>query len=245
MLGREGVSELFGLSLTDAAFSSPDPDDFEIIVREARNARRRSTLESRQLGAYEQVKRTLDIIVSGLLLVTLSPLLLFVACAVKLTSRGPAVYCQKRLTIGGRIFKMYKFRTMREDAEAGIGAVWAQESDPRVTALGKILRKTRIDELPQLINVLQGDMSLIGPRPERPELAVELSRELPEFSKRLAVKGGITGLAQVSSGYASNADSYRDKLLFDLAYIRNRSLMLDLSIAARTVLVMLTGFGAR
>ena len=134
---------------------------------------------------------------------------------------------------------------MIANAEGSSGAVWAATNDPRVTTVGKFLRSSRLDELPQLVNVLKGEMSLIGPRPERPEFAETLEEQLPQFGKRLAVKGGITGLAQVSAGYAACIDSYREKLALDLLYIKNRSLLLDLSIALQTVKVVLTGNGAR
>ena len=196
-------------------------------------------------GTYEFFKRGMDLIGAASLLLLSSPLLLLVATAVKCSSKGGIIFRQQRLTAGGRVFTMYKFRTMASDAESDTGAVWAAKSDPRVTRLGKLLRKTRLDELPQLFNVLKGDMSLIGPRPERPEIAVQLSQRIPSFNRRLAVKAGITGLAQVSNGYAACMTSYKRKLALDLIYIRNRCLMLDLRIAARTIMVVLTGFGSR
>jgi lipopolysaccharide/colanic/teichoic acid biosynthesis glycosyltransferase len=140
---------------------------------------------------------------------------------------------------------MFKFRTMRTNAERDGKAVWATASDPRVTKIGKLLRRTRLDELPQLINVLTGDMSLIGPRPERPEIARELSERFPSFNKRLKVKAGLTGLAQVQHGYAASSEAYRKKLAWDLVYIRKQSIALELEIAARTCVVVLTGDGAR
>ncbi len=155
------------------------------------------------------------------------------------------IFSQRRLTRHGKVFTMYKFRTMSVDAEQKTGAVWAVSEDPRVTKIGRVLRKFRIDELPQLLNVLAGDMSLIGPRPERPEIAAKLKKELPAFQRRLEVKAGITGLAQVGSGYASCVRSYQRKLALDLIYINNRCLLLDLRIALKTVFVVLTGAGAR
>lgn len=187
----------------------------------------------------------MDVVGALLLLAVFSPLMLIIATAVKLTSRGPVIFVQRRLTCGGQVFSMYKFRTMHVNAERHTGPVWASKDDPRVTRMGRFLRRYRLDELPQLWNVVRGDMSLIGPRPERPELALRLERELPGFSRRLEVKGGITGLAQVSAGYAGCGESYQRKLALDIEYVNNRSLALDLRIAARTVVVMLTGFGAR
>lgn len=194
---------------------------------------------------YDIVKRTFDI--SGALLLggILSPVIAATALIVKLGSPGPVIFRQKRLTKDGKVFTLLKFRTMVEDAERDVGAVWAANDDPRVTALGRFLRRTRLDELPQLFNVLQGDMSLIGPRPERPELADQLSKEFPSFHRRLEVKAGITGLAQVGSGYASCLRSYRKKLALDLLYIQNRCMLLDLRIALKTILVIITGSGAR
>ena len=194
---------------------------------------------------YDTQKRAFDIAVAGLLLATLAPIILFVAALVRMTSNGPVIFRQKRLTKDGKIFTMYKFRTMRVDAESGSGAVWATNRDPRVTPIGAFLRRTRLDELPQLMNVISGDMSMIGPRPERPEFTKELSELLPNFHRRLEVKGGITGLAQVSSGYAACIESYRKKLAFDLLYVKKRSMLLDLRIAVKTVTVILTGTGAR
>ncbi|MCB0321926.1 MAG: sugar transferase [Bdellovibrionales bacterium] len=191
------------------------------------------------------LKRTLDISVSLGLIAALLPLMALIALAIRCTSRGPAVYSQRRLTVGGRLFTMYKFRTMTLTAESGTGAVMCSENDPRITRLGRLLRRTRLDELPQLLNVILGDMSLIGPRPERPEIAAQLEHELPLMKRRLEVKAGLSGLAQVTSGYADSAESYREKLLLDLAYIDQRSLALDLRIAVRTLWVILSGFGAR
>lgn len=193
---------------------------------------------------YALAKGTVDIVSAGALLVALGPLMGAIAAAVRLSSPGPVIFKQKRLTRDGRLFTMYKFRTMCQDAEAKTGPIWARESDPRVTTVGKILRRTRLDELPQLFNVLRGEMSLIGPRPERPEVAERLSTELPDFQKRLSVKAGITGLAQVSTGYAASVESYRRKLELDLEYIHRASILLDLKIVLQTILVVLTARGS-
>jgi lipopolysaccharide/colanic/teichoic acid biosynthesis glycosyltransferase len=187
----------------------------------------------------------IDILISLTLFAALLPLMILVGLAIRLTSRGPALYKQKRLTLGGRYFVIYKFRTMTSDAEKRSGIKMAERGDARVTFLGKLLRRTRIDELPQLLNVVIGDMSLIGPRPERPEIADQLRRELPQIHKRIHVKAGLTGLAQINLGYVSNSESYKEKLKWDLYYIDNYSLLLDLKIALKTIAVILTGFGAR
>lgn len=208
-------------------------------MRQGANSHSKERLE------YEAGKRIVDLIASSTLLLILSPVISATAFSVLITSGRPVVFRQARLTKGGRVFTLLKFRTMRTDAEAGTGAVWAQEKDPRVTSIGRFLRVTRLDELPQLVNVLSGDMSLIGPRPERPEIAEELRKQFPSFHRRLEVKAGITGLAQVYGGYASSIESYRQKLALDLLYIKRRSIALDTVIAIRTVLVILTGSGAR
>lgn len=202
-----------------------------------------SSVSARRMN--DAAKRTYDVFISLGLFALLLPLMLLIYLVVRLSSRGPALYSQQRLTARGRVFTMYKFRTMSTSAEAGTGAVLAVVGDHRVTKVGKFLRKTRLDELPQLLNVLIGDMSLIGPRPERPEIATMLSSELPEMTRRLEVKAGLTGLAQVQSGYAGCVESYREKLAWDLLYIENRSLLLDVKIAVKTVWVIASGFGSR
>ena len=195
--------------------------------------------------SYDFFKRVFDLVGASLLIVATSPLMIAAIIAVKLTSEGPIIFKQNRLTRGSKVFTLLKFRTMVFNAENETGAVFAVNNDPRVTRLGKFLRRTRIDELPQLFNVLQGDMSLIGPRPERPEFSEKLAKEFPSFNKRLEVKAGITGLAQVGSGYAACLSSYRKKLALDLLYIQNRCFMLDLKISLKTILVIITGSGAR
>lgn len=194
---------------------------------------------------YPAAKRIMDVFSAFILLALTFPLMLIIALAIRLTSRGPAIYCQRRLTERGRVFIMYKFRTMVENAEQGRGAVMAEDGDARVTAIGLFLRKTRLDELPQLMNVFFGDMSLVGPRPERPEIAIALSKDFPHFWRRLETKAGLTGLAQVKAGYAADSESYQQKLAWDLKYLEQQSLLLDLKIAFQTISVVLTGRGAR
>lgn len=202
-------------------------------------------VEEKAAAISDAAKRLVDVALSLFGLALIFPFLCVVAILVKLTSRGPIFYCQKRLTCGGKVFTMYKFRTMSSDAEAKSGPVMAARNDFRVIPIGKIMRKTRIDELPQLLNVLMGEMSLVGPRPERPEIAQKLSSTLPQMKRRTEVKPGLTGLAQVKSGYADTPDAYREKLAWDIFYIDNRSLLMDAAIVLQTVGVILTGFGAR
>lgn len=194
---------------------------------------------------YRVAKRCVDIGGASVLCAVTAPVMVCAAVAVRFSSPGPVLFSQRRLTEGGCEFDLLKFRTMRLDAEANSGATLAVDNDCRVTKVGKVLRRTRIDELPQLLNVIRGDMSLIGPRPERPELAREFEERIPGFSRRLRVKAGLTGLAQVIQGYPRYLEGYRQKLAFDIVYIRRQSLTLDAWIALKTVGVVLTGSGAR
>jgi lipopolysaccharide/colanic/teichoic acid biosynthesis glycosyltransferase len=177
-------------------------------------------------------------------MVIASPILLFSTILIKLDSPGPVIYRQKRVGKNGKVFKIFKLRSMRQDAEKGSGAVWAKKNDPRVTVVGKILRKSRIDEIPQLINVLQGDMSIVGPRPERPEMVRDLKNMICDYEKRLIVKPGITGLAQVVHKYDESINDVKKKVKYDLLYIRKKGLWTDLGIMAQTFGVVLTGKGA-
>jgi len=216
-------------------------------------------------------KRTFDMTGALVGLILALPIFVTVPILIKLESPGPAIF--KQLRVGrnnrkrarrrynfilpiekrngdrrrensyGRPFTIYKFRTMREDAERFCGPIWATKNDPRITKVGKVLRLTRLDELPQLLNVLKGNMSLVGPRPERPHFIRQLAKEVDSYSKRLQTKPGITGLAQVSQGYDANLEDVDSKVKFDVTYIRNWSLWFDLKILAKTVVVMLTGKG--
>lgn len=184
---------------------------------------------------YQNIKRTMDIVVSGIATIVLSPLFLITAIAVK-SDGGPAFYKQKRLTKDGKVFEILKFRSMRVDAEKYSGAVLsAGENDPRITKVGRIIRACRLDELPQLLNILKGDMSLVGPRPERPELQKEIEKEVPEFGLRLQAKAGLTGYAQVYGKYNT---TFYDKLLMDLMYISKPSILEDLTIMLATVKIL-------
>lgn len=224
------------------------------------------------------LKRTMDVLVSAILLVLLAPVMLAVALLVKLTSKGPVIYSQTRVGLNlrsagadrrqrklgppdgasdrrlpgrdrrteftyGRHFVIYKFRTMRTDAEK-CGARFATQGDSRVTPVGRFLRKTRLDELPQLWNVLKGEMTLVGPRPERPEFIRQLSEQIPGYLDRLGLQPGLTGVAQILNGYDNEIESFRRKVAFDLHYLQNCSFWNDVKILIRTIGVVLTGSGA-
>ncbi len=183
----------------------------------------------------EFLKRAVDIIGSLIAIVVTIPFFILIGISIKLTDGGPVFYKQTRLTKDGKEFEIYKFRTMIQDAEKGTGARLAAEGDDRILPVGRLLRRIRLDELPQIYNILKGDMSIVGPRPERPELAAEIEKEIPEFSYRLKVKAGLTGYAQVYGKY--NTTSY-DKLKLDLTYIRNYSMLLDLKLILMTPKIM-------
>lgn len=186
---------------------------------------------------FEQrlIKRLFDILVASFGIVISSPLMIFAYIGIKLYDRGPAIFSQERVTRGNKKFNLYKFRTMIVDAEKYTGPVLATDKDPRITPLGRILRSTRIDELPQLFNVLKGDMSVVGPRPEREFFIEQFTKDIPDFQYRVAVKAGVTGLAQVLGKYTTNP---KDKLRFDLLYITNYSILLDLKIMLQTIKIM-------
>ena len=178
-------------------------------------------------------------------LATSLPLLLIVAVLIKLDSRGPALYRQERVGFEGKTFTLYKFRSMRRDAELAGVPEWASIDDPRTTRIGRFIRFTRIDELPQLFNVLRGDMSIIGPRPERPYFVNRLATEIPFYSARHCVKPGITGWAQVNAPYGASTEDTRTKLRYDLYYIKHCSFRLDVLILLRTIRVIVLQEGAR
>jgi sugar transferase (PEP-CTERM system associated) len=190
-------------------------------------------------------KRLASIVASVIGLLLSLPLLPFVALAIKLTSPGPLFYKQKRVGQNGAVFYCYKFRTMRADAEADTGATWATDDDPRITRVGGFLRVSRLDEIPQLWNVLRGDMSLVGPRPERPEFVDGLAKEIPLYHLRHAIRPGITGWAQVRYRYGSSVEDAKEKLRYDLFYIKNMSPGLDLLIFLQTIKIILLGRGAK
>ena len=218
-------------------------------------------MTAREAGTDPELLRAANVAAAVGLMVATLPVLLAAMLAVRLTSRGPVIYRQTRVgldrrardgqadcrradDLGGQPFTIYKLRTMVVDAEQGSGAVWATKNDPRVTTVGRFLRATRIDELPQLWNVLRGDMNLVGPRPERPQIVQRLKREVLGYSMRHRVRPGITGLAQVSQHYDESIDDVRRKVDYDIAYMRARTLRTDMQILARTVPVVLRRLGA-
>lgn len=209
----------------------------------------------------EAAVRALNVVVALIGIVVTAPLMAILALLVKLTSPGPVLYTQTRVGVdrrykrdntddrrvhdyGGKLFEMYKFRSMSADSEADGRAVWAEPGDPRVTPVGRVLRKVRLDELPQLYNVLRGDMNVVGPRPERPSIFAELRQTIPEYQMRQRVRPGITGWAQVNQSYDANIDDVRQKVAYDLEYIGRQSVSEDLRIMLRTLPVMLFGRGA-
>ncbi len=192
----------------------------------------------------QKIKRLFDFVVSGLILLLMLPIIGITALAIRIDSPGPILYKQRRVGKGQQEFMIYKFRSMRVDAERD-GVQWASEGDPRITRIGKILRLTHIDEIPQIWNILNGDMSLVGPRPERPEFVEMLEREIPYYFVRHSVKPWMTGWAQINYRYGASEEDSKNKLEYDLYYIKNMSLFLDFKILLRTVGVVLLGDGAR
>ncbi len=213
-------------------------------------------LDAAEHGFSDRATRYLNFILALVGLVVLTPLLLLIGVAIKLTSRGPVFYTQERVgldrrtpgdggnhrrlrDLGGRPFKIYKFRTMWVDAERTTGAVWATQNDPRITPVGRFLRQYRLDELPQLLNVMRGEMNIVGPRPERPTIFAELREHIAEYPQRQRAKPGITGLAQIHHHYDRSMEDVRTKVRYDLEYIRRRSFWEDLRIMLRTIPVIL------
>lgn len=194
---------------------------------------------------FNAVQRIRDVAISLVMLVMTLPLMLLAALAIKADTAGPVLYRQSRVGKGGRVFTLFKFRSMTADAEATGGPRWALPHDPRITRVGRFIRATRIDELPQLLNIIRGDMSLVGPRPERPHFVAQLAKAIPLYSQRGYVKPGLTGWAQVNYPYGASVEDAREKLAYDLYYLKHRSLWLDLRILLGTVRVVLTREGAR
>jgi sugar transferase (PEP-CTERM system associated) len=190
-------------------------------------------------------KRVLDVLCAGIGLVLALPIMAIVAVAIKLTSKGPAMYHQERVGLHGKVFTVHKFRSMQVNAEAGTGPVWASKhGDPRVTPIGNLLRRSRLDEVPQLWNVLKGDMSFVGPRPERPEFVAGLTEQIPFYGQRHVVRPGVTGWAQVCYTYGATTEDALQKLQYDLYYIKNLSIALDLFIILETVKTVVLRKGA-
>ncbi|HWG52677.1 MAG TPA: sugar transferase [Gemmatimonadaceae bacterium] len=205
----------------------------------------------------ELINRAVNLLVACVALVILAPVMLLVAVAIKMTSRGPVLYSQKRVGLdrrrssvdalydrratdtGGRVFTIYKFRSMHVNAEQHLGEVWATREDPRITTIGRFLRRSRLDELPQLVNVVKGDMNIVGPRPERPSIFARLREDIDEYSMRQRTRPGITGWAQINHSYDASLEDVRTKVKYDLEYLQRQSLAEDLRIMVRTVPVML------
>ncbi len=196
-------------------------------------------------ASFMVLRRIISVIASAVILLLVLPVIPFVILAIKLDSPGPILYRQERVGLGGKVFYCYKFRTMRPDAEADTGATWALDNDPRITRFGHFLRTVRLDEIPQLWCVLKGDMGFVGPRPERPEFVEMLVREIPFYEVRNAVRPGITGWAQVRYKYGNTVEDAKEKLQYDLYYIKNMSLGLDLMIMFQTIKIVLLGRGAQ
>ncbi|HEY5086320.1 MAG TPA: sugar transferase [Gemmatimonadaceae bacterium] len=249
-LPRLGEAQLFRLMATGIA-DAPAP--FATMVEPRTEPHLRVLPNQRS----EFANRAVNVAIALFSLVIMAPVMVLVALAIKLTSPGPVFYVQTRVgmdrrrraaaavfdrrrsNVGGRAFRIIKFRSMRVDAEQGTGAVWATRADPRVTSVGEFLRKTRLDELPQLINVVLGDMNIVGPRPERPSIFAELRQNIESYPLRQQARPGITGWAQINRAYDSSIDDVRAKVEFDLEYLERQSVLEDLKIMLRTLPVML------
>ena len=253
-LSRAQISSIFNSLRGKSTLVKLLPDIYDAVLG---NVILSTTASSRDLSGilisptqstnnwYRRFKRILDIFFSLLMLSTLSPLIIIVAILIKITSPGPIVFRQKRLGVNGRIFTMYKFRTMHKDAEEESGPVWTSPKDLRITPLGRFLRLSHIDELPQLLNVLKNDMSIVGPRPERQYFVEKLIEEIPFYAERLTFKPGITGWAQVTCNYADSLEDSKEKLLHDIFYIKNMSPSLDALVFIKTLLTLIREKGAQ
>jgi exopolysaccharide biosynthesis polyprenyl glycosylphosphotransferase len=224
------------------------PDMYDIISGQARTNQLYGfplvEIMPQIMEPWEQsLKRLMDILVSLFVLTLSSPLWIVISIAIKMDTPGPVVYSQDRVGKDGKKFRMHKFRSMRADAEKESGPVWAPKNDTRVTKVGRFLRNTRLDEIPQFINVLDGDMSLVGPRPERPYFVERLSKEIPLYNRRLKVQPGITGWAQIKQGYDRTIEDVKSKVRYDLFYIENMSFRMDIKILLYTFYIMLMGKG--
>lgn len=216
----------------------------EKIIDKNRQVAARDMLNRRVLSnnfIYQGIKKLADTLLALIGLAAASPIMLIAIILIKLETKGPFIYTQQRVGKNGKLFEIYKFRTMYFNAEKD-GIQWAQKDDPRATKVGRVLRKTRIDELPQFINVLKGEMSIVGPRPERPFFVEEFSKHIPQFYERLVVLPGITGWSQINGGYELTPEQKLEK---DLFYIENQSILLDIKIILKTIRIIFTFEGAR
>lgn len=251
------VREAFGGAAT--GWPSPDGGDRRTPQRAREDA---MAAEERASVHPEWIHRSLNVTVAVIGMIIMAPFVALIALVIKLSSPGPIVYTQTRVgldrralrgdrhqtrreeDLGGRVFTIYKFRSMRVDAEVPGEAVWASKDDPRITAIGALMRKTRLDELPQLWNVLRGEMNVVGPRPERPSIFLSLRTQVDNYHLRQRVKPGITGWAQINLAYDSSVEDVKNKVALDLEYITNRSIWLDIRIMASTLPVMIGRKGA-
>ena len=221
------------------------PDGERLMAKSMALSSERLAAQQERRRPADLIKRLTDLLIACSLIALILPLMLIVALAIKCDSLAPVFYRQERVGLNGRRFALLKFRSMRQDAEADGRPVWAAARDNRVTRVGGFMRLTRIDELPQLFNVLRGEMSLVGPRPERPHFVDHLGKIIPSYDERHTVLPGITGWAQVNYPYGASVEDARQKLAYDLYYITNRSLLLDLRILGATVGVVIFQKGAR
>ena len=245
---RTNVMEVLSMSNGLPVHFKIVPDLYDIVMGQARTNQIYGfplieIMPSLMPEWERKVKRLMDIVISSAILVLGSPLWLLIAVAIKLDSKGPVLYKQQRVGKDGKIFTIYKFRSMIENAESQTGPRWAERDDPRVTRVGRLIRRPRLDEVPQFFNVLKGEMSLIGPRPERPYFVEKFKKEIPFYTRRLKVQPGITGWAQIKGQYDTSIDNVRTKLQYDLFYLENMSLRMDLKILLNTIYVMLLGKG--
>src|SRR5581483_12277992 len=247
--GKFPTSELLNLSLSGRVAVEEAAQYYERLTGKiASEMLRPSWLifsrNSRFSNVTNHARRVLNAGLAIIGFVLALPLMLITAIAVKLDSVGPIFYTQERVGKNGRRFRIIKFRSMRTDAEKD-GAVWALQSDPRVTRVGRVIRKLRLDELPQFINVIRGDMNFVGPRPERPVFVEQLEKEIPYYSQRHLVKPGLTGWAQIKYSYGASVEDAMEKLRYDLYYIKNQNLLLDAAIVFETIKTVLFGRGGR
>ncbi|WNC13342.1 sugar transferase [Brevibacillus brevis] len=240
-LNREDKAEIIGMCIRQEKEVLVVPEMVELLAIESELQQIDDLLvlsiqPPRFVPGKLLVKRSFDIAVSSLMLILLSPVMLILYALIKVTSPGPAIFKQERLGEGGRSYMIYKFRSMVPDAEKATGPVLAADGDPRITRIGKFMRSTRLDEIPQLFNVLKGEMSLVGPRPERPFFIRQFQESIPDYTYRLSVKPGITGLAQILANYSTKVE---DKLRFDILYVKTYSFVLDIKILLQTIRVVL------